>query len=168
MGKSEKLMKIKDIILCWDFIISILIGVIIYFICQDKIPGQIVKEVYGTGISVLSIVFSIFFAALAIIVSSSNDDFIKFFEAEGNYTALLNTFKYSIVVTFLVLVVSIALSSFTTFMISITQNYLQSKIILAIYSLSFLYSLFAVFNSTLDALKYAEYRVKYLKIKTRE
>lgn len=119
------------------------------------------------GISVLSIIFSVYFAALAIIISASDDDFVYFLEAEGHYTAILSTFKFSMFMIFTALIYSIILFAKTAYSLGMNSNYIQHHGWMVLYSFIFSYSLFCVFNSTIDALKYSHYRTKYLKEKTK-
>jgi len=157
-------MKIKDVIISWDFIAAIIISILFYVAAPTKIPNEFAVKLYDIGISVLSIVFSVFFAALAIIISSSDDDFVRFLDEEGDYTAIIDTFKFSLMVLFIALIYSIVLSAVTSYILSM-GNKDQHTFFLALFVLLFLYGLFATLNSTYDAIKYAQYRTKYLQIK---
>lgn len=157
-------MKIKDIIFSWDFILSIIASIALLIILPFWIKNQFAITLYEIGITVLSIVFSVFFAALAIIISSSDDDFVRFLEEEGDYTAIVDTFKFSLFILFIALLYSILFTAITSYWMN--MNHInQQYYFLVIFTFLFTYGLFATFNSTYDAIKYAKYRTKYLQIK---
>lgn len=158
-------MKIKDVIFCWDFIIAIIISIATYIIIPIHLQGSFVKDIYSMGISVLSIIFSVYFAALAIIISSGDDDFVKFLNSEGHYQAIISTFKYSIFMIFVALLYSLGLFIYVSFALSKNTNYTQSYAFFVSYIFIFAYSMFCVFNSTIDSIRYSSYRIRYLKIK---
>jgi hypothetical protein len=154
-------MKIKNIIISWDFITALIMTVIIAFVLPSRIKTEFASSLYETGISVLSIVFSVYFAALAIIISSSDDDFVKFLEKDGDYSAIVDSFKFSLALLFIALIYSILLFSISSFWISETCL-IQSSLWLIVFIFLFLYSMFAALNSTLDSLKYAKFRTRFL------
>jgi glucan phosphoethanolaminetransferase (alkaline phosphatase superfamily) len=134
------------------------------FIAPYRVNNAFAKDIYGVGISVLSIVFSVYFAALAIIISSSDDSFIMFLEEEGDYTALISSFKFSLSILFFALLYSLIIFSVTSAWI-VQECKMQSFWYLVGFSLLFLWGLFAAFNATRDSIMYAQYRARFLKIK---
>jgi len=153
-------MKTSDVLWSWDFISSSLIGLALYFVMPYILINGTVLVFYNTGITVLSIVFSIFFASLAIIISASDNDFIKFLEVDKTYTRLLQMFKFTLYVLFIGLVYSILLYSYSSYFSKVTDG--QNKIFLSVFSFLFLYGLFCTFNSTKHSIKYAIYRVRFI------
>ena len=155
---------IKSILISWDLGISLAVALIIYFLFPHNVSNAFVKDLYGVGISVLSIVFSIFFAALAVIISTSDDAFVIFLEEEGLYTHLINTFKFTLMISFFSLIYSIVLYV-------ITSNWLillcmeQSIFFFSFFIFLFSYSLTSTFSSCMDSIKYSHYRSKYLYLK---
>lgn len=118
------------------------------------------------GIGVLSIVFSIFFAALAFIISASDDDFVKFIEEEGYFTSIIDTFKWTVWSLFFALLYGIILYIVITFYNENNPPVGSSKIhesAIAIYCFLFFYSLVATLQSTNDAITYSKARVKYIR-----
>jgi len=89
-------MMIKRVVFAWDFLLAIVGAIFIAVVFPCALPIDFAKDIYNVGISVLSIVFSVFFAALAIIMASSDDDFVRFLEKDGDYTLLINTFQVSL------------------------------------------------------------------------
>lgn len=154
-------MKIKDIVLSWDLILSIFIAIIFFALTPSFMNNQFAITLYEIGISVLSIIFSVFFAALAIIISSSDDDFVRFLEEEGDYSVIIDTFRYSLAVLFLALIYSIIFAVVTSYWINEGQVNQQFYFVL-LFIFLFSYALLVTFNSTNDAIKYSKYRTKYL------
>lgn len=151
------LIRLKQIVLSWDFIIAVCLTAIAFFLLADELVNTLCKEIYNVGISVLSIVFSVYFAALAIIISSSDDEFVRFLEEVGDYSKLIATFKYTLFLLFAALMYSIALFSLTSIWIN-DQFLAQPKIFMLIFVFFFPYSLFAAVSVTFDAIQYAKYR----------
>ena len=156
-------MKISNIILSWDFVIAIVITLITALIIPSYLTVSFCSSFYNIGITVLSIVFSLFFAALAIIMASSDNDFIEFLEENNDFTALLNSFKITLIMLFVSLIYSIIL-----FVISDFQNIelipipKQHKIFFLIFEFLFSYSLFATGLSVKDTIVFSVYRAKYI------
>lgn len=129
-----------------------------------QLPTDLAKDYYGIGISVLSIVFSVFFAALAVIITASDDDFVSFLDAEGDYTELIFNFRFTLGLLFFALIYSLALYAYTAARISNSVKHQRSPFVIA-FSFLFLWALFAAACSAYDAIKYAEYRKKFLQKK---
>ncbi|GJQ61067.1 MAG: hypothetical protein SCALA702_01200 [Melioribacteraceae bacterium] len=158
-------MKFKQIVISWDFLLTLLILVITYVFVPEAFANNLMKDVYNMGISVLAIVFSVYFAALAIIISASDNEFIKFLEAEGGlYIALIRTFRYSLILLFVALMLSIFLFIYTSHLISEFIK-LQPVFLFLIFLFFFIYGLFASASSTLDAINYAKYRTQFGNLK---
>lgn len=157
-------MKARDILCCWDIWTSLIISIVISLIMPDYIDLEFVKDLYGIAISILSIIFSLYFAALAIIITSGDDSFIIFLENDDIYTGVINTFKFTLILTFFSLILAICLYFSSSFFLSLECEQ-QSIFVLGGFSFFFLYSLFAVYNATLDAIRYAKKRIEFLELK---
>ena len=155
-------MRISNILMSWDIIVAAIVAVILYFVLPTQIDNDFASTVYGIGITVLSIVFSVYFAALAIIISSGDNDFIHFLEDGGNYTTIISSFRFSLILLFVSLVSSIIMSVITA-ILGINNIDAQHKFVLSIFSFLFSYSLFATAISSLDAIRYAERRVVFIR-----
>jgi len=153
----------KRIVKSFDFILSFLITFLVYLIFPEWLNNEMLKDIYGIGISVLSIIFSVYFAALAIIISSGDDGFVMFLEEEGFYQKILFTFEFTLGSLFIALAYSIILYIVTVNWISLKIE-AQPVLGFIFFILLFSYSLIATGLSALDAIKYAKYRSKYLKI----
>ncbi|MFA5403896.1 MAG: hypothetical protein WC358_03070 [Ignavibacteria bacterium] len=154
-------MKIKKVIFSYDFIGSIIFAFLIYVFFPNQIDNLFIKDVYTIGISILSIVFSVFFAALAIIISSSDDEFVKFLINKNYYNSILLSFKITLFSLFFALSYSIILYIITSNLILLKFER-QSLIFFIFFVLFFSYSLIATALSANDAIKYSKFRSEYL------
>lgn len=154
-------MKVKYIFWSWDFIISIICSLITYVVLPYWINSTFAKDIYSVGISVLSIVFSVFFAALAIIMSSSDDDFVSYLEQKGHYTIIIESFQFSLAVLFIALIYAVGIYSFTSYWLSVDFKQQQNYWFI-IFVFLFFYGMLAAASSTINAITYSKYRSKYL------
>ena len=154
-------LKPREIIMSWDFLASLIIAGFSYFLFRPEIKSDFAKDMYGIGISVLAIVFSVYFAALAIIISSGDNEFVEFLETRGYYSIIIGAFQFSLAVLFIALIYSVVAYTITAYN---SSNQISSQPIVwfCLFMFLFPYGLFATANSSLDAIKYAEYRVKFL------
>lgn len=159
-------MKIREIVLSWDFVIAIVITPLTALLLPKRLSLDFCLAAYNIGITVLSIVFSIFFAALAIIISSSDNDFIDYLEKEGDYTALLNSFIITLIILFVSLIFSIVMAVITLYIIHNKPiDLTQCNVSFLIFEFLFSYSLFATGLSVKDTIAFSKYRAKYLRRK---
>jgi hypothetical protein len=158
-------MKIKKIVKSYDFVISVIISLLVYFIFPCWLNNEMLKDIYGIGISVLSIIFSVYFAALAIIISSSDDSFVRFLENEGFYQEIVFTFEFTLGSLFVALSYSIVIYIATSNWIFLKIE-IQPIWCFLFFTFLFSYSLIATGQSALDAIKYAKFRSKYLGIES--
>lgn len=159
-------MNYKRIILSWDFLVALVFTGLVLLLFPGNVNNALATDLYNVGISVLSIVFSVYFAALAIIISSSDDDFVYFLEERGAYTVIITTFKFSLGILFAALLYSILLYAATSVWTDNGQES-QHKGWMIGYAFLFAYSLLAALTTTLDSIIYAQMRTKFLR-KTRQ
>lgn len=130
------------------------------------IPGgttfEMAKEIFQVSITVLAIIFSIFFAALTVLITAGDNQFVRFLEEDGSYTHIVWTFKITLLLLFIALMISIAL--FVTVLHYQNQSGLYPEWVILPFAFIALYALFAAINSCLDAIKYAQYRAAFLEI----
>ena len=139
-------------------------GVFLYIFLPTYLDANAASSFYNIGITVLSIVFSLFFAALAIIMSSTDNDFIEFLEEKNQFTGLMVTFKVVLAALFLSLILSIVLYTKNDFFIknSGSQNPQEHKIWFVIFQFFFTYSLIGTALSIKDTISFTKYRTKFL------
>jgi hypothetical protein len=165
----------KKVVLSFDFMFAIVIGVILWLILPVYIQANFVMDITSVSINILSIIFSLFFAALAIVISTSEDSFALFLEDEGIYTELVNTFKFSLYAIFLALLYAVLLYATTRYFSVmsesaklLTSSYdftLQNKAAFIVFITIFIYALFACLYTVNDTITYSLKRISYLKKK---
>jgi hypothetical protein len=154
-------MKLRNILWSWDFIFSVLATGLVYLILPHWVSSDFAKDLYSVGISVLSIVFSVYFAALAIIMSSSDDAFIRFLEQKNQYTTIIQSFELSLAVLFIALIYSITIYASTSYWIS-KQCADQRVWWLVVFTFLFFYGILTAASSTLNAITYSKFRSRFL------
>jgi hypothetical protein len=157
--------RFKAIILCWDFGFTLLSVFATYLVLPEYINMNFALSFYNVAMTVLSIIFSLFFTAMAIIMSSSDNDFIEFLEEKNTFTELLWSFKFTLFVLFLSLILSIILYSGTSYWIETNHNetWLQDYRLLLLLQFCFLYGMIATWFSIMDTVKFSKYRSDFLK-----
>lgn len=157
-------MRIREIFLCWDIWAAICLCILLFIILPPKISCSFAKDMSVTAINVLVIIFSVFFAVLSIMISSGTDDFIEFLEKKEDFTGIMINFKMTFKIIFGSLVLIIFYYGMLLRLIGkgMTTNSLWLFIF---FSFLFLYSLFAFFNASLDAMTFSQYRVEFFKQK---
>jgi hypothetical protein len=159
-------MKLRQIICSVDTGVAVLITVIVWYFIPKEIKYEFTTSFYNVGISVLSIVFSLFFAALAILMAAPEDEFIEYLEKKKHFTALLFSYKYTLVCLFLSLGYSIVMYAFSDYWVKHhVENSLHSRWYFLIFVFIFTYSLTATVLCIKDAIKFSQYRLEFLRIK---
>ena len=145
-------MRISRTVFSLDFGVAILAGSGIAFFCPVTIPMILAKDFYIVGVSVLSVVFSVFFAALAIIMSAGDNDFIAFLNEDGSYSEIIWSFRFTVLALFIALLVALLEYGYVSIRIS-QKAELHSKWFVLAFVMCFTYSLIAVIQAVLDALR---------------
>lgn len=160
-------MKPSEILWSWDFVVAAIATALVIATIPSRISAAFAKDLFAVGISVLSIVFSVFFAALAIIISAGDNEFILFLEKEKAYTGIVQTFLVSLIALFVALVYSLVLYAITAAAATV-EKATQAAGFVCAFSFLFLYGLFAAFNSAIDAIRYARTRAAFLEAKAKK
>lgn len=160
-------MRIKDIILSWDFWFALVFALLLLCLLPSEILNKTASSLFSVATTVLSIIFSIYFASLAIIIASPADDFVYFMEQKGLFTSLLSYFKFTLGLLFFGLIAAIIGYSFSVYIVDLKgDKSTQTEYIIVLYSFLFWYSLFASIISIGETIKYSRYRMKFLKYKS--
>lgn len=154
----------RRIVFSWDWIVAFAIVLAASFLIPEKPSVQFAKELFSIGISVLAIVFSLFLTSLAILITSGDNEFIRFLEEDGSYRSIVATFKVTFALLAISLVLAIVLSAITLRMSEIEPQAIASKWLLLGFSFLGMYALLATVQSSFDMLKYAELRARFLSI----
>jgi hypothetical protein len=153
--------RIKNIFLWWDTGAAILGATVFYFSVDGKVTANFAKDVVSVGISVLSIVFSLFFASLTFIISSSNDEFVEFLVENQHYQNIIWAFKWTLGALFLSLAYSLVFYVHVSY-IPKESSPLHVLWLMEGFIFLFTYSLVASGFSTNDAIKYAKRRARFI------
>lgn len=154
---------LKQYIISLDTIIAAGVTAVVILLLPCRVSGILVSEWLSMGISVLSIVFSIFFATLAFIISATDNEFIRFLEKNGDFTSIVNTFKWTLLSLFVSLIYSILLYGFVSYRVNACKGFVLNEWFMGAFVLMFFYSLVATILSTNDAIKFSEVRTKFIK-----
>jgi hypothetical protein len=154
--------KLKRIFIAWDLFAAIICAVLYVFLLTTPVTAEIIKEITALVVSTLSIIFSVFFAALAVLITSGDNEFVKFLQKFGAYSEIIWSYKFTLLVIFIALLFSIILYITALFEIPKRVPGVYPLIIMTPYVFLTIYALFCTMSSAIDAIKYAEYRTKYL------
>jgi hypothetical protein len=155
---------LKSFFLTWDIYVSLAVVVVLGFLIKDDISLSIVKEILTVSISVLAIVFSVFFAAMAVLITAGDNEFVRFLEEDGSFKQIAGIFRVTLLLLFIALLISIILFVIIVSFSGEDDVYIFPKWGLLVYSFLALYALLSAINSSLDAIKYAELRARFLAI----
>lgn len=154
--------RLKSMFISWDFLATVLVTAATYYIMPDYLNMKFLLSVYNMSITILALIFSLFFAALAIIMSSSQNDFIDFLEEENLFSELLWSFKLTLIMLFVSLIYSIVLYTGTSFFVeTYGEQWLQSGMFFLVLSALFTYSMGATCVSVYDTIIFSEFRSKF-------
>lgn len=154
------------VVFSWEFGASIIISIVIYWLAPVD-QNAVAKDIYSIGINILAILFSIYFAALIFIISSTNDDFVHFMEVEGDYSLLISLFKYCLFILFIALLYSTSIYAVTSVW-NVDPKSKQPAWTFSCFCFLFLWGVSAALSSTQHAIEYANHRVKYLMEKKKQ
>ncbi|MFN2303448.1 MAG: hypothetical protein ACK2TV_06920 [Anaerolineales bacterium] len=162
--------KIKSVVLSWDFLTALLIIVVFALIVPVTLPVGIAREIFSVSVSVLSIVFSIFFAALAVVMTAGDNQFVGFLKRYELYEPILWSYRLTLLLLFFSLLLSlilyIAILPMSANVMLQEPDPAYPSWILLIFGFFAFWSLFATANAALDAIRYAQYRASYMDIIT--
>lgn len=153
---------IRRVLTGWDLLAAAATSLAVYMVSPPRFSDAVAKEIYGAGISVLSIIFAVYFTALAVIIAASDDDFVEYLREKGVYDTLMGIFKFTLWLLFASLLSSFILFAYSAVRSDTTSPSSQPHWIMEVFSFFFSYALFATMYTTRDALSYARYRVLFL------
>ncbi|MBE9464706.1 hypothetical protein ACFP1I_04005 [Dyadobacter subterraneus] len=152
--------RISDIVLTWDTILGLIAMFAAICYVPDNISSAIYISIYGTAISVLSILFSIFFASLAVIISFPDNSFVAFLEKAGKYfSQLIAYYKLTLFILFVALFYTLVIYIYASLSPS---EFRFSKTTFVIFIFMFTYSLVATISAVIVILSLTKSRAAYL------
>jgi hypothetical protein len=159
--------KIWSVIWSLDTFVGLVIGLGVWIITPSSIPFEFSENILSVGISVLSIIFSIFFASLTFIISSSNDNFVEYLYNHGHYNIIIWSYQWTLGSLLIALVYSISYYSYASYWVTKPSSPEHGTVPFAIFCLLFAYSMTATVMSTKDAITYARMRARFLKVESK-
>ena len=154
---------LRSLLLAWDWPIALLVVTIGNFTIPADIAFSFAKDIFAVSISVLSIVFSVFFAALAVLITSGDNEFVWFLQEDGSYSRIIWTFRVTLTLLASSLVASILLYVASLHPASLVPVPTYPRWLLLGFCFLGLYSLLAAVQSSFDTITYAQYRADYLR-----
>lgn len=146
-----------------DFIYASLVAVLCIFLLPSEcLTLNAQSSILGMAISVLSILFAIFFAALGIIISVPSKDFIDFANKKKALTRIIGSFEWTLIALFVALIFSIVIWSYIQ--LAATGCGLKSPgiCLFSLFVFLFVYSLLSAFISSIDCTKMIYRYLEYL------
>jgi hypothetical protein len=131
-------------------------------VCPSWVSLRFAADMYALGTSVLAVVFSVFIAALAIIVSASDNDFVRFLEEDGLFSDIVWGLRATLVILFCALCLGVALYVYGSYQLAMGMKS-QHRLGVLLFGTALAYGLFATLSSTLAALDYAQRRAMYIR-----
>lgn len=152
--------KVETYILSYDTILGLIALILGILFVPEKIENSVCIAVYGTAIAVLSIIFSIFFASLAVILAFPDNEFIIFIE-RGNrlFSRMLAYFKATLFILFASLIFNIVIYIHASLN---GYNTEYNRPIFLVFLFIFTYSLIATITAVIVTLKLTQSRSDYL------
>jgi energy-coupling factor transporter transmembrane protein EcfT len=159
-------MRVRSVIISWDTAGGCVGCALAAGFLPRWVPSALAQDFYRVGISVLAILFSVFFAALAVIISATNDDFVRWLDSDkqasddGDFAAIVSAFRFSLVSLFVALTSSLLLYAYTSVRIANAVKH-QHKCFAAVFAFLFFYGLFTAGICTLNAITFSRLRSRY-------
>lgn len=158
----------KLISLFWssDFWVGFGAAALYIIAAPDQVTLIAAKDILSICVSVLAIVFSVFFAAVAIVMTAGDNEFVLFLEKKGMYTHIIWTFQATLVLLLVALIASISfyIALLLTPNPELDSTLSVSKWLLAPLLFMAAWAIFAAYNSSHDAIRYATYRAQFVQI----
>jgi hypothetical protein len=155
---------LREVVTGWDFSAAIGCSAVVWFLLPDWPSNAFASAIYEMGITVLSIVFAVFFTALAVLIAAGDDDFVSFLKDLGIYSGIIATYRFALIVLFVALMYSVIAFGWTAAIVDADYTR-QSKYVVVLFAFLFFYSLFSVIYSTYDALEYSQRRIEFVEAK---
>ena len=154
-------MKLRHIILSYDFFAAVIFSGLSLHFLPSNLKLDFCSSIYSMGITVLSIIFSLFFAALTVVMTSSDNKFVEFMEEDGSFTDLISTFKYTLGLLFTALIYSIILYMYSDYSVK-NGIETQHKAFFLMFQFLFSYSLISTVLSAKDSIIFSQFRIRFL------
>lgn len=162
---------IRTYLLSPDTGFALAVAIALAILGPQAYPVEFAKDAYSTGIAVLSIVFSVFFAAMANIISASDDEFVMYLLERDHYRQIIDAFRVTLFSLGVALASSVVLYLATSLSISLNASSTSSKVTeqssfwFVGFAVLFTYGMGAAFGVAMDAIRWAKARSVFLENK---
>lgn len=144
-----------------DLAFAVGVAVIVHAALDRTVSLTLAKDLCSLSINVLAIVFAIYLAALGLIMSSGNDQFVKFLSKEGYFDRFIWTYKFTLGIVFSALFFSCSEYLYVDILAERKINFISRYHVILVVAL-FVYAISAATLSTMDAIRYSETRRKFI------
>ena len=149
----------------WDLLLSTAAAIECFQLVPRELPVTFLRDAYSTGIAVLAVVFSVVFAAITLLASVGDDEFIDFLEEEDcALTALLKSFTATLNILFGALIISIVAFGWSRYAESQARKE-EPSWEFAVFCFSLLYALIASRLVGNDVIRFATLRARFISSK---
>lgn len=160
-------MGLRNYILSYDTYCAVVVAIFMLLALPAQVSVDFAKDIFAVGISVLSIIFGIFFAALAFIISATDNEFVKLLEEKKYFTSLIKSFEVTLGSLFIAMIFAIFFYAYTSLKASNGEK-LLGKLWIIFFFFLFSYSLVATLLATRDAIRFSKYRIKFMDILSKD
>lgn len=163
MSTDDNEAKVSRVSVIWDWDLWAALGVTagVAIFSPEHMKAQLVKDVAGVTTSVLAVIFAVYFAAVAIIMSSGDDEFVRYLARKGRFEKVLFAFKVTLTVLFVGLISSFGIYVLSAVVASQDANGVVSKWWLVGATSVVAWGVFAALETALTALKHSQLRVLF-------
>lgn len=146
-----------------DFWAALVLAIVIHWVSSEQISIRLAKDLFAVGTSVLAVIFSVYFASIAIIMSSGDQEFVGYLVHRGTFQKVLFGFKVTLWLLFGGLVASLGLYSMVSVQIESGSRSI-GELWLASYCFVVAWGIFATLEASLTAIRHSRVRVLFEQI----
>lgn len=144
----------------WDatyaFVLSFVSWLIYRAILGAQISAHLLRDLFFSSVTLGAIVFAIYFAAIALLVSSGNKAFFDRAIQKGTFHRMMKTYRQTLIALIFLLVVSISTYGVLSVIVAVLPDAMLNSALLILLIFVTFYPLFAATNTGLEALAISE------------
>lgn len=158
--------RLRSLFISPDFLTALIAAVLFFIFWPDPSTVTMAKELFSIAVTVLALVFPLYFAGAAIVIAAGDNQFVAFLEEEGRlFSFILRTFQITLWLLFSALLIAIVLQ-LTTLPLAAQEASGQGPFeyprwILVGFGFIGSWALFAAILAANEAFKYAHYRAQF-------
>lgn len=144
-----------------DLVAALIVGMGLIAVLPTRVPLRFAADVYGIATSSLAIIFSVFVAALATIVSASDNDFVAFLEEDKTFGDILFGMSLTLFALFGALIASGAAYILSSWQVALGEQD-QNRWLAITVGVLLSYALGSALSSTRTTIKLASLRARFV------